>query len=893
MSLLIIAGTAGSLAQAASLKNDSPPGVVIDHLPAATGRYVGSPSLAILPGGEYVASHDEFGPRSSQHSSAVTRVFRSNDRGQSWKPLAVIQGQFWSTLFLHRDALYLMGTDKEYGNVVLRRSTDGGASWTTPTNAASGLLRNDGQYHCAPVPILAHNGRLWRAMERRQPPTGWGITFCAGMFSAPEDADLLNATNWTTSNFLPGDAQWLGGDFGGWLEGNAVLTPDGRVVDLLRVDNSHLPEKAAIVDITQDGRTASFNPETGFVDFPGGAKKFTIRFDPVTRMYWTLASVALERDASAGRPGAIRNTLALSRSPDLRAWTVRSILLHHRDRRRHGFQYVDWQFDDDDIVAVCRTAYDDREGGAHSYHDANFLTFHRFKHFRELTGNTSTSMIEPTPGGNGSAPPVTTLPSGDSAMHGRQVTDEPSGHILTNSGVWSPDSQWVVYDVRSDPAGSVFDGSRIEAVNVRTGEVRQLYRSQNGAHCGVVTWQPHGEKVVFILGPEHPAPDWSYSESHRHGVVVDWSRPGVAENLDARDLTPPFTIGALRGGSHVHVWDLAGQWLSWTYNDALVDCGIRDVGVSIPGYPVRVSRDHPRNHDGDWFSCIVTRTTANPRPGSDEIQRAFEPGWIGVNGYVRADGRRQRHALAFQGNVVTATGKTISEVFVADLPEDLVSDCRHYPAVAGTKETRPSPPPGVTQRRLTFTADRKYPGLQGPRHWLCSSPDGARIAFLMKDDTGIVQIWTTSPNGGTPEQLTHNPWPIASTLSWSPDGLWIAHVMNNSVFVTGTLTGQSFRLTRRCPDDTAPRPEACVFSPDGRQIAYVRRVHGAAGVFNQVFVARLDPKKMAGNMHTRIRRKSHDVVAFTLYGTEVAWSRSAFGGRNQRLRQPSPCSRGG
>jgi hypothetical protein len=36
--------------------------------------------------------------------------------------------------------------------------------------------------------------------------------------------------------------------------------------------------------------------------------------------------------------------------------------------------------------------------------------------------------------------------------------------------------------------------------------------------------------------------------------------------------------------------------------------------------------------------------------------------------------------------------------------------------------------------------------------------------------------------------------------------------------------------------DAAPRPEACVFSPDGRRIAYVRRVPSPTGLSNQIFV---------------------------------------------------------
>ncbi len=426
----------------------------------------------------------------------------------------------------------------------------------------------------------------------------------------------------------------------------------------------------------------------------------------------------------------------------------------------------------------------------------------------------------------------------------QQVTRGPGGRILTNTGVWSPDSEWIVYDTRNDAAGDVFDGTRIEMVNVRTGEVRVLYESKNGAHCGVATVHPRVMKVAFILGPENPTPDWQYNAWHRQGVTVECAHPGKAFDLDARDLVPPFTSGALRGGSHVHVWDGAGECLSFTYEDHLLaqfkaasatnDLNQRNIGVSVPGRPVRVSKDHPRNHAGDFFSVLVTRTTPMPKPGSDEIQRAFEEGWIGTNGYRRADGMRQKRALAFQGHVITAGGETISEVFIADLPEDLTAPGDG--PLAGTETRLPRPPKGVTQRRLTFTADRKFPGIQGPRHWLRSSPMGDRIAFLMKDDDGVAQLWSVSPNGGSTRQLTRNTWPIASAFTWSADGRWIAHVMDNSVCVTDTAAGETFRLTPRGDDATAPRPEACVFSPDGRKIAFVRRLTQNGVTSNQICI---------------------------------------------------------
>lgn len=426
----------------------------------------------------------------------------------------------------------------------------------------------------------------------------------------------------------------------------------------------------------------------------------------------------------------------------------------------------------------------------------------------------------------------------------RQLTRQAKNHVLTNIGVWSPDGRWIVYDTRSGRPGADFDGATIESVNVDTGAVQELYRAQNGAHCGVVTCNPVQPQVVFILGPENPTSDWQYNFYHRHGVLVNLNHPQTALNLDARDVTPPFTPGALRGGSHVHVFSADGQWVSYTYEDHVLasfqeenadhEMNLRNVGVSVFGAPVRVARDHPRNQDGETFSVLATRTTAQPRPGSDEIRRAIEDAWIGTNGYVRTDGTRQKRALAFQGEVMGANGQPALEVYIVDLPDD-VTQPGDGP-LAGTATLRPRPPRGTVQRRLTFTTGRKFPGIQGPRHWLRSSPDGTRIAFLMKDDAGVVQLWTVSPNGGAPTPLTHNAFSVASAFSWSPDGQRLAHVMDNSVCVTEVRTGQTVRLTARFSDAEAPRSEACVFSPDGRYIAYLRPQAQGDAAFNQIFV---------------------------------------------------------
>ncbi|HBE43710.1 MAG TPA: glycosyl hydrolase [Bacteroidales bacterium] len=360
------------------------PGTVVNHILASTNTYIGSPSVCILPNGDYAASHDHFGKGSSEHERAVTAIFRSADKGRSWKKISEINGQFWSNLFVHKNDLYIMGTWKHHGNLIIRRSTDGGFTWTEPMGNRTGLLR-EGEYHTAPMPMVLHNGRIWRAVENAKSfTTAWGIRYGATVFSAPLESDLLDAASWASTNSLSYDSAYLDGNFRGWLEGNAVVTPEGKIVNILRVAITEPGrDMAAIVKISDDGMKASFDPSEGFIDFVGGARKFSIRYDEKSRRYWTICNMVTEKFREMNS-GSVRNTLVIKSSPDLKQWSVHKILLQHPDVRKHGFQYIDWQFDGRDIIYLSRTAYDDEYGGANNYHDANYLTFHRIKNYRRL-----------------------------------------------------------------------------------------------------------------------------------------------------------------------------------------------------------------------------------------------------------------------------------------------------------------------------------------------------------------------------------------------------------------------------------------------------------------------------------------------------------------------------
>jgi hypothetical protein len=348
-----------------TLTGSRPPGVILDYLPPAGKQFIGSPAIVILPDGAYVAAHDIFGKGPKVNH---TRVFRSTDRGKTWQQTVEMSGQFFSTLFVHRGALYLLGVSRSGGAIVIRRSGDGGVTWTIPGDKQTGILSGGGN-HTAPTPVVEWQGRLWRAMEWNPPKVY--EHFQASLISAPVDADLLQAASWTRTNLVraaPPDKS----DAHYWLEGNPVVAPNGQLVDILRIwkDGS---EKAALLRLSPDGSTLTWDRARDVIAMPGGGVKFTIRYDSVSRRYWTLTN-------KQRNPDSVRNVLALISSQDLRNWQVSATLLRHPDRAKHAFQYIDWQFDGEDIVAVSRTSWD-----GDTFHNANYLTFHRICRFRDAS----------------------------------------------------------------------------------------------------------------------------------------------------------------------------------------------------------------------------------------------------------------------------------------------------------------------------------------------------------------------------------------------------------------------------------------------------------------------------------------------------------------------------
>lgn len=359
-----------------------PPGVVLARRLGDTQIYLGSPSIAILPNGDYIASFQQYGFGAA--GKQYTFFYRSVDRGQTWEFQSRAEGMLYARVFVHRGKLYCMGTQLPQRSIVLSRSEDGGKNWTSP--AAGVIINGEGRrLHTAATPVVENKGRLWMAAGDNEGPRGpVGRDSRIILLSVPANANLLDANNWQASAPLASQTEWIAGRrFGGWKEGNAVFTPKGEPAVLAQVLETDRGRRSALIHYDEEGKEGTFDPAEDLIELPGGEKKFCIRYDEKSKRYWALTNHFFSKDRQrVSSAGHALNMVALLYSENLRDWTVKEVLLFTEEVETQGFMEMNWTFDGEDIIALVGTAWADERGGAETAYRANYMCFHRFEDFR-------------------------------------------------------------------------------------------------------------------------------------------------------------------------------------------------------------------------------------------------------------------------------------------------------------------------------------------------------------------------------------------------------------------------------------------------------------------------------------------------------------------------------
>ncbi len=346
-----------------------------DNIYAFSGRYLCSPSMVRHPEGYLLSSMDVY---AKDHPQNLTLIYRSDDDGESWHYVSELFPCFWGKLFIHRGELYMLACSTEYGDLLIGKSTDGGKSFSAPVCLLRGSGGKEGKegVHKNPQNMAYHGGRLYGTLE-------WGCWankeygHAAMVMSCDEDADLLSPESWHFSkplkfdrfcdelSDLPMNTMTI--------EGTLTVDPEGRLLNVMRFGKYHT---AIVYEVDTEDHDAPLH-FLRCMEFPANYSKFMIKRDAASGYYYSVATRTTSPEDKNHR-----NLLSLLRSPDLEAWEVVTDIYDRRDgdHAKIGFQYVDFEFEGDDIIFLCRTALN----GANSYHDSNYSTFDRIKKFRTL-----------------------------------------------------------------------------------------------------------------------------------------------------------------------------------------------------------------------------------------------------------------------------------------------------------------------------------------------------------------------------------------------------------------------------------------------------------------------------------------------------------------------------
>lgn len=351
-----------------------------DEAYAFSGRYLCSPSMVRHPEGYLLASMDLYAHEAPQN---LTLIYRSDDDGRSWHYVSELMPCFWGKLFIHKGDVYMLACSTEYGDLLIGRSTDGGRTFGAPVTllrGSGGKLGNTG-VHKNPQNIVVYDGRLYETLE-------WGswqnhdYTHASMVMFCGVDEDLLRPENWHFSQPVKYDPNWPGtvrGEARGVLEGTLCVNPAGALMALYRYDITWgQPPYGLVLAFRINTRDPDAPMEYSHsVEMPCNMSKFSIKRDSVSGCYYSIVT-RIDCPERIRR----RNLLSLMRSPDLVHWELVRDLVDWRqeDMEKVGLQYVDFEFEREDIIYLCRTAWN----GAHNFHDANYSVFHRVSQFRRL-----------------------------------------------------------------------------------------------------------------------------------------------------------------------------------------------------------------------------------------------------------------------------------------------------------------------------------------------------------------------------------------------------------------------------------------------------------------------------------------------------------------------------
>ncbi len=309
-------------------------------------------------------------------NTCTLKIKKSEDGGKSWKDVGTVENLQWASMIAVNNTIYLMGNrfvkGGEGGAMIAKVNSDGTVS-SALINTVSGIGGG------GPGAMIVHDGKVFKAYNKK-------------VVYASVSSNLLDPANWNASNALSDVITTTG-----VCEGNLVVM-NGEIYNIMRVDNQKITTlengHAVIAKLVNDGNGGYIYQavdgvgESGLIEFPTSWTKFAIRYDAASRTYLALSNIKTDKSAINRQ----RSVLCLATSTDLIHWTIKEYVLVDRQMMNpvcsasaHGFQYVDFVIDGDDLIMAVREA----SGRTALYHDGNYTTFYRIEDYQDLIANGS------------------------------------------------------------------------------------------------------------------------------------------------------------------------------------------------------------------------------------------------------------------------------------------------------------------------------------------------------------------------------------------------------------------------------------------------------------------------------------------------------------------------
>lgn len=353
-----------------------------------SGQYLASPEIVRLPGGALIASMDTHMWYGTEN---LVILCRSDDNGKTFHYVTDLIQFFWSTLFVHKGVLYLLGVSSMFGNLQISASYDEGVTWTNPVTLLYGgrAYSYGGGIHKGPMQIVRHNGRLYTTCEyashMEDKDFSRMASFFPGVISIDENADLLCPENWKCTGFAPYEGTWRKASEktaeenfeqagtgklaaqtpgrGDGIEGNIVIAPDGKMYNYLRWKVGEV----CVFSIDENDPEAPLTFEK-IIPMPVSDSLFRlIRYNG---KYYLVTNRKTDVSGKLYH-GGFRNVLSIFTSTDLTHWELcRDVVNREReDTKETGFQYPCVWAEDSGFFIAVRSALNH----AANFHDSNHI----------------------------------------------------------------------------------------------------------------------------------------------------------------------------------------------------------------------------------------------------------------------------------------------------------------------------------------------------------------------------------------------------------------------------------------------------------------------------------------------------------------------------------------